>query len=697
LENTAEQFKKGTDEDICYLVKFAILESLTASDKSKAIDYGRLNLKKIETSKTPKQQFLKNIFLRQLRLPYRNSDRLPEGFQFFTEKLNNSKINKDSVGISLCYYVLSGFYRTTGLMEQAIYNMKKSVSYLDSVNTVIPRFFGLGSIEGRNAWINNTAVIGEYYLLKGDLEESLKYTTTALNLAIAYYKDGAKDPSGVSLLFGARNIARAKILLNQLDSVDYFLNMAENAVNNPPNYQSLAVILQIRSQYKIQTGSLTEADSLLQQCWQLINQKNIPVNTFAGIIAPDYYLALVRIKQTRFNDAITLLLKDIIRIKNLRSDVLRDYKLLAELYERTGDNLKAKETYKSFISLQDSVLADQDKYRTISFETEQQMNEKEFSITKLENENKISSLSRNFSIGIAALLLIIVAGVYYRFRSKKEANKILEKTLADLKSTQSQLIQSEKMASLGELTAGIAHEIQNPLNFVNNFSEVNKELIEELVEEVEKGNTAEAKAIAKDIKENEEKINHHGKRADAIVKGMLQHSRSSSGQKEPTNINALADEYLRLAYHGIRAKDNSFNVTLKTDFDESIGRINIIPQDIGRVILNLITNAFYTVAEKKKQNPNNYEPTVTVSTSQTPLPAGGGRGVWITVADNGNGIPQKILDKIFQPFFTTKPTGQGTGLGLSLSYDIVKAHGGELKVETIEGEGTAFIIILPTA
>jgi signal transduction histidine kinase len=245
------------------------------------------------------------------------------------------------------------------------------------------------------------------------------------------------------------------------------------------------------------------------------------------------------------------------------------------------------------------------------------------------------------------------------------------------------------MASLGELTAGIAHEIQNPLNFVNNFSEVNTELIDEAGEEMDKGNISEAKIILNDIKENEQKINHHGKRADAIVKGMLQHSSSGSGKKEPADINKLADEYLRLAYHGLRAKDKSFNATMKTDYDESIGNINIVSQDIGRVILNLITNAFYVVNEKKNLGIEGHEPTVSVSTKKI-----NGK-VEVSVKDNGNGIPQKVLDKIFQPFFTTKPTGQGTGLGLSLSYDIVKAHGGEIKVNTKEGEGTEFIISLP--
>ncbi len=246
------------------------------------------------------------------------------------------------------------------------------------------------------------------------------------------------------------------------------------------------------------------------------------------------------------------------------------------------------------------------------------------------------------------------------------------------------------MASLGELTAGIAHEIQNPLNFVNNFSEVNVELIAELEEEAKAGNTEEVLAIASDIIANEEKINHHGKRADAIVKGMLQHSQSSSGKKEPTDINALCDEYLRLSYHGLRAKDKSFNAILETHFDTAVGKVNVAGQDIGRVLLNLFNNAFYAVSEKKRSAGTDYEPIVQVTTTKTE------NSIQIKVKDNGNGIPEKVLDKIFQPFFTTKPTGQGTGLGLSLSYDIVKAHGGELKVETKEGEGTVFIIQIPT-
>jgi signal transduction histidine kinase/ligand-binding sensor domain-containing protein len=313
--------------------------------------------------------------------------------------------------------------------------------------------------------------------------------------------------------------------------------------------------------------------------------------------------------------------------------------------------------------------------------------------------------------GIAVVLAAFAIDRYFRRRlvqrerersrsreleQAKEIEKAyhkLEQTHEALKATQSQLIYSEKMASLGELTAGIAHEIQNPLNFVNNFSEVNDELVKELKAEVEKGNLDQVKAIARDIGSNSGKINHHGKRADAIVKGMLQHSRVSTGQKELTDINALCDEYMRLAYHGFRAKDNAFNIKCETDFDSTIGRVSIVPQEIGRVILNLINNAFYAVNEKLKAHSSrlvaDYTPLVEIQTKKL------SEKIEIIVKDNGNGIPDSIMEKIFQPFFTTKPTGQGTGLGLSLAYDIVKAHGGEMKVDTKEGEGSEFIIQLP--
>jgi two-component system NtrC family sensor kinase len=363
-------------------------------------------------------------------------------------------------------------------------------------------------------------------------------------------------------------------------------------------------------------------------------------------------------------------------------------------YYRALPNTDSTLSYlERFYTLKDSLYGDKvvEQAQTMAYNDMQRQKELEAQNIAFKNRMMFYFLSA------IAFFLIILAFIFWRSKRKEQQAKAmvqkqnddLAQTLDKLKATQSQLIQSEKMVSLGELTAGIAHEIQNPLNFVNNFSEVSMELIDEMEAEMAKGDTDEAIAIATDIKQNLEKINYHGKRADGIVKGMLQHSRSSSGIKEPTDINKLADEYLRLAYHGLRAKDKSFNATIKTDYDETIGTLTIIPQDMGRVILNLITNAFYVVDEKRKQIGEGYEPTVSVSTKKV------GDEVTISVKDNGNGIPQKVLDKIFQPFFTTKPTGQGTGLGLSLSYDIVKAHNGELKVETKEGEGTEFYITLP--
>ncbi len=331
-------------------------------------------------------------------------------------------------------------------------------------------------------------------------------------------------------------------------------------------------------------------------------------------------------------------------------------------------------------------------------------NDEQIRLQQLEKEQiKTRNKIRTYTLlsGLATILMIALI-LYRNNRQKLKTNKVLETTLSNLKSTQAQLIQSEKMASLGELTAGIAHEIQNPLNFVNNFSEINKELIDEMKQELKDGNLQNAQDIANDIKSNEEKIAHHGKRADEIVKGMLLHSRTGSGTSEPTDINALCDEYLRLAYHGLRAKDKSFNAKLVTDFDESIGMINVVQQDIGRVILNIITNAFWAVsAPKSPKGDLPSEPTVTVTTKLLKSPLGNlGAGdsglemVTISISDNGNGIPDSVLGKIFQPFFTTKPTGQGTGLGLSLSYDIVKAHGGEIKVKSSPGN-TKFTIFMP--
>ena len=368
--------------------------------------------------------------------------------------------------------------------------------------------------------------------------------------------------------------------------------------------------------------------------------------------------------------------------------------LLASLYE-SDDPRTALYFQKIVMANRDSLYGAEKvlSATTVAFKEKEQQNE--MRISDLAYRNKIRIYASLAGLAVAIFIALLL---FRNNRKERKANTLLQqqkeeitRTLSELKRTQSQLVQSEKMASLGELTAGIAHEIQNPLNFVNNFSEVNNELIEEIKNPKTKLKDEELNGLLNDIYQNNEKINFHGKRADSIVKSMLQHSRASTGHKELTDVNALCDEYLRLAYHGMRAKDKSFNVTLKTHFDSSIEKIILNPQEMGRVILNLVNNAIYAVTERKKISPNGYEPMVMVSTAKF------GNKIEIRVEDNGQGIPQNLVDKIFQPFFTTKAAGQGTGLGLSLAYDIIKAHGGDIKVETKENEGVAFMIYLPVS
>ena len=369
--------------------------------------------------------------------------------------------------------------------------------------------------------------------------------------------------------------------------------------------------------------------------------------------------------------------------------------ILAKAYKSKNKIDSANKYFELSIALRDSSNHLKSIRQFLGQDYDEQIHRQDVETARIEYKNQFRIYGLLAGLGVMILIAILLVK---NNRQRKKTNSLLKKqkeeiesALAELKSAQSQLIQSEKMASLGELTAGIAHEIQNPLNFVNNFSEVNKELIDEASQAIKAGNKNDAIELLSSLRDNEEKISNHGKRADSIVKGMLQHSRTSAGQKEPTDINALADEYLRLSYHGLRAKDKSFNATIQTEFDPTIGKIDIVPQDVGRVLLNLYNNAFNAVFEKAKRPTIGYEPRVSVSTKRI------GDKIKIMVKDNGVGIPQKIIDKIFQPFFTTKPTGQGTGLGLSMSYDIIKAHGGELKVESKEGEGAEFVVLIPVA
>ena len=562
------------------------------------------------------------------------------GISLFSQSGN--PVNARLTALAFIYNDLSVLYAGAGNLEKEFSSLSRGVQIAKSISnhTILPYIY-----------LN----LGGFYFKTGNYDSSLVYEEEAL---YNMYKSGYKVYEGMALATKGSNYLKKG---NYELAKQYFEKsiLASHIQNNKT--------------------TIPHTYLLLADLYKTIGKND------SGI----YYTkkALTNYQQL-----------------DLRASVNDCYASLYTLFESTKNADSAFYYLKLYKALNDSVSMDEKKklneYQNVGFN--EQINQREQENARIEKENTM----RTYILVAGILVFMMIAFLLYRNnRIRRKANELLQKqkeeielqkrnaeqTLSKLKSTQTQLIQSEKMASLGELTAGIAHEIQNPLNFVNNFSDLNTELVDELKEELKSGNIEGANYIADDIRTNNGKISHHGKRAESIVTGMLQHSRTSTGQKEPTDINKLADEYLRLAYHGIRAKEKDFNCKIVTEFGESIGNINIISGDIGRVILNLINNAFYAVNERLRQSPpdSRYEPTVTVNTNKE------GNQVSVCVRDNGSGMPQKIIDKIFNPFFTTKPTGQGTGLGLSLSYDIVKAHGGDIKVQSKEGEGTEFIVQLP--
>jgi len=483
---------------------------------------------------------------------------------------------------------------------------------------------------------------------------------------------------------------------NQLDSALFYANRAL------PLQKGHSYLMYVLGAINSKSGHFSDAQKYYQQALTLSLKDHVQKDVF------DTYDGIAELyrREGKLDSAIYFAKLALIPTfgRTFPIDVFRASNLLADIYEIQHKPDSALKYLRQTIILKDSLYSQQKTRDAQNFTFNEQLHQQELKQKIEENELQYNSrLHIYILLGGLIVLLIVAAGLWRRnvYRQKsfaqlqKQKQEIdtqktkVERTLDELRVTQSQLIQSEKMASLGELTAGIAHEIQNPLNFVNNFSEVNRELIDEASQAVKTGNSGEAMELLSILKDNEKKINHHGKRADAIVKGMLQHTRVSTGQKEPGNINAIADECLKLSYHAIRAKDKFFEANLETHFDATIDKTPLIQQDIVRVFVNLFNNAFYVVNEKSKQQIQGYEPTVSVTTKKS------ADRVEIRVRDNGTGIPEKVVDKIFQPFFTTKPTGLGTGLGLSLSYDIIKAHGGEINVNTKEGDYAEFVVQLP--
>ena len=527
--------------------------------------------------------------------------------------------------------------------------------------------------------------IGFTYIQFGEYRKGLQYLFPSSEISL-------KMSNKIKYTFDLTNIGNAYDLLGMYDSALYYQRKSIESYIGLKHGPLKSLTLTHLGNAYAHKGQVDSAMAIynraLDNCF-LINDKvnisNIQTKIAQLFSEQKKYDSSIKYARLAFANG---------NSSNQRLAVMESGLLLSSLYRIMKNPDSALLYQDRAMAMKDSLYGPQ-KFRQLQLLVlgEQQRHQQ----TELEQEqykNKIKYIILFIVLGVFLLLSFLLLR---NIRVQKKAKAKVEAAFAELKDAQKQLIQREKMASLGELTAGIAHEIQNPLNFVNNFSEVNKELLAEMKVEIDKGNIDDAKVIANDVMANEEKINYHGKRADAIVKGMLQHSRSNTGQKELIDINTLCDEYLRLSYHGLRAKDKSFNAKFETDFDPSLPKINVVPQEMGRVILNLINNAFYAVSERKKLNEAGYEPSVIVSTKTE------NEKVIISLIDNGTGIPKNIVDKIFQPFYTTKPAGSGTGLGLSLAYDIVtKGHGGELsvrtpseKVESKEGEGTEFVILLP--
>ena len=549
--------------------------------------------------------------------------------------------------------------------------------------------------------INDTRAIMTCYNTLGLTYSTLKNYQKALDNYYEFKNIGEKKHVNDLLIVAYNNISREYLDMNRLDSALFYTKKDYDFGIKNKMLKNIGYLIRNFGIIQFKKGDYKGAIDFYNK-----SIKNIPGGDNHYLLSEDYRRIAEAYQLEHKIDSCIDYAKQAVEQAKLDKNpeqVMRATTLLTDVFKSKNDFKEAFIYQQLMLNARDSLFSQQKtlQIQNLTFEEEQRRQEIETDKADYQNRVRFYAL-----LGIIGVFVLIASILLFANQKRKKAYNLLhqqkqeidlqkakvEHALGELKATQTQLIQSEKMASLGELTAGIAHEIQNPLNFVNNFSEVNTELIDEMGQEINKGNFDEVKTIAVDIKDNQQKISQHGKRADFIVKGMLQHSRVSTGEKQLTNMNVLADEFFKLAYHGLRAKDKSFNAELVTNFDPNLPKINVIQQDMGRVILNLFNNAFYAVNQKAKTAGPAYKPVIEVITFFLPLQGVGG----LKVIDNGAGIPDAIKEKIMQPFFTTKPTGEGTGLGLSLTYDmVVKGHSGSIQVNSVEGKGSEFIIQLP--
>jgi two-component system NtrC family sensor kinase len=608
------------------------------------------------------------MLLLSMRVLYNLTEDQPGRLKYYTQKLEYYQVNGPQANIGPCYHGIAGYYYYKNENNLAISNYLRAMEIYKKYS---PDFY-----------IATLTVVGYQYSEWGNNTKAKEYLKKAIELVSKFNYNSQLNYVGLSEVAVSEN--------QYVDALSY-INKAIQ-INGIKPSQRLAGALVFKAGIYLKMNRDTAALHLLDRVKTMPDTLGIKTITANGFMEIDYdyyqyYLhtgniamaekALLKANETALQENGVLL-----QLKYLRE--------LGYFYRKQNKPEESGNYFDKYFKLADEVERSSDEFKVAQYETEAKDKDQTAHINQLKQEKAVQDYKltqRNMLLGGSLVVLILIIGLLVFIYRQLHLNK---KTLSSLRKTQRQLIQSEKMASLGELTAGIAHEIQNPLNFVNNFSEVNTELIDEMQQQIAAGEYSEVKDIAIDIKENQLKINQHGKRADFIVKGMLLHSRTSTGEKQLTNINVMADEFFKLSYHGLRAKDKNFNAELVTHFDKNLPEVNVAHQDIGRVLLNLFNNAFYAVNQKQKTAGSEYKPEVTVSTSVEK------NNLVIKVRDNGNGITDTIKDKIMQPFFTTKPTGEGTGLGLSLSYDIVvKGHGGSISVDTKENEYTEFIIIIP--
>jgi two-component system NtrC family sensor kinase len=629
------------------------------------------------------------------------------------QKAAHQKGEADSYKITGNAYMTKGDYENALTWYLKSYELAENIGYKTAFPGIRNNIGLVYMSQG-----NYTAALNEFYSAFKAAEaihDKFVMSSTLNNVAIIHFYQGKMNAADstykqtlviareiadtIGIILAYNNIAEVNIEQKALPLALKNLNTANSLAKSYNNPEMLTVVSHSLGNTYFQMDSLDKAAAYFEAASKIAKQHDYSTSACKALIG----LAKVYQKQGLLNEALKNGLDGLQQARNMgHTQLLRDAsEIVSRIYEDLGDGPNSLTYFKEFKVYSDSLRNLESERIAATYDAKLEFSKKESTLQQKNLQQQWLIIAAMAALVLLGVILLIVNrnrqrldNTYKELQQKNvviESQRVLaEETLKELKSAQAQLIQSEKMASLGEITAGIAHEIQNPLNFVNNFSETSMELLDEMKAELHNGNPGEAMEIATEVIENLGKINQHGKRADSIVKGMLQHSRNSVGQKEPTDLNALINEYILLSYHGLRAKDKSFNAAIERDLDPEVGKMMLIPQDMGRLILNLVNNAFHAVQHKQKATLDpDYQPTVTVTTRKA-----GGK-VKIMVADNGNGIPENIRSKIFQPFFTTKPTGQGTGLGLSLSYDIVtKGYGGTIDVHSIEGEETVFTIVL---